>query len=99
MCNCNCGIRRVRSYELEDEDCEPFIRITVSSPTVGNQFLCVKFRSIPQDTESYPIKIVLNEEDTDVVSRSGRTITTADLQEGIILSGVYDKRNNKYTVC
>lgn len=105
---CGCCYRqahRVLGYELvteeDDERCDPFVRITISTPTVSNRdFLCLAFKSIPTGLTSYPIKILINDVDIDVVNRSGRTITTADLYEFILLSGIYTGGSSPvYTVC
>ena len=106
---CGCGYRqahRVLGYELVntteeegEEKCTPFVRITMSTPTISDGFLCLAFRSIPTDSTSYPIKVEINDSDVDVVNRSGRTITTADLYECIMLSGIYNQCENTYTIC
>jgi len=102
---CGCQFRnahRVLGYELvEDTDCDPYVRITISTPEVSDgAFLCLAFRSIPTGLTSYPIKVSINDTDVDVVNRSGRTITTSDLHECILLSGIYsDDRCPIYTIC
>ena len=103
---CGCGMRythRVLSFEeaniREESDRCPYIKIEINDPTATDgQFLCVKFRSIPVGLTSYPIKITINGSDVPVKTRSGRTVTTADLYENIMLSGLYSDEP-VFTIC
>ena len=103
---CGCNMRyahKVLSFEeintgVDTTRC-PYIKIEINSPTATDgQFLCVKFRSIPVGLTSYPIKITINGSDVSVKTRSGRKITTADLYENIMLSGLYSDEP-VFTIC
>lgn len=103
---CGCNMRsahKVLGFEVvpaSEETC-CYIRVTVKNPTAKDgQFLCVNFRSIPTSLMSYPIKIQINDTDVDVVNHNDRAITTADLYECIMLSGMYTTDScPKLTVC
>lgn len=103
---CGCNLRythRVLSFEevntSEETSRCSYIRITVENPTAtNNQFFCIKFRSIPVGLSSYPIRVTINGCDVPVKNRCGRNITTADLYENIMLSGMYSSEP-VLTVC
>ena len=89
---CNwCNVHKVLSFELiERQECTPYIKIEVSNPTAcdGN-FFCLKFRNIPIGLTSYPIVVVINDEEVPVATRCGRVVTSADLCPCTCLSGMF----------
>ena len=102
---CGCNLRythKVLGFEevntSEEASRCSYIRIEVENPTASDgEFFCIKFRSIPVGLSSYPVRITINGCDVDVVNHSDRTITTADLYECILLSGMYT--DNKLITC
>ena len=99
-CGCYWGpIHKVLGFELTEEDrCDPFIRIEVTTPHANNcEFFCIKFNSIPTGLTSYPLMVHINDEDVAVETRDGRVVTSADLCPCSVLSGVF--HNDKLIVC
>jgi len=78
-----------------------YVKVNILNDTdINDGFLCVKFRSVPESLSSYPVKIEINGCDVPLKTRTGREITTADLYECIMLSGVYSSTPTpKYTTC
>lgn len=105
MCRYTCGgccwsnIHKVLGFELiDDERCEPFIRIEVSRPCArdGN-FFCLGFKAIPVGLTSYPLVVHLNDEDIPIENRCGRAITSAEICPCQTLSGIFC--GDKLVVC
>lgn len=103
MCRYTCSgccwgnIYRVRNYELiEEEECEPFIRLEIDLEEVPSGFLCLKFRSIPVGLTSYPLVLRIGRTDYPIETAT-REVTSADLRPCMLLSGTIC--DCKYIVC